>query len=159
MPVSPEDFAALLQREMARYNPGGDTEGARRDQAVRSANIAAGRGSSTALQRQAQAAAATAAAGEPAPAETAAVPTPQPRPTIESLFVPPEFPKYFGEQPPEPVFVPPQFPQYFGEQPPQAVAQPPLPEFPDYWGVQPPVVPEAVPRRTRFPVDLRALFQ
>jgi hypothetical protein len=153
MPVSAAEYEALLKREMDRFNRGGATEGPRRDQAVRSANIAAGYGNSTALQqRQAQA-----AAGEPSPETTAAVPAP--RPTIESLFVPPEFPKYYGEQPPPPAFVPPEFPQYFGEQPP--TTQPPLPfippEFPPIYGEQPEPVEQR--HRTRFPIDLWHLFQ
>jgi hypothetical protein len=172
MPVSAEEYQALLQREMERFNPGGDPEGEARDQAVRSANIAAGYGNSTALQQQAPAAAA--AAGE-APA---GVPVPTARPSpIESLFLPrpelpsgpsPEFPQYFGEQPPPPQFPeffgeqppPPQFPQYFGEQPPppqfpQYFGQQPQPPqaFRPHQGVQPPVGASA-----ESPVDLTKLF-
>ena len=152
MPVTPEDFQALLQREMARYNPGGDTEGAARDQAVRSANIAAGRGNSTALQRQV-----AAAASDPA-GVAAAVPIPTPRPTIADLF---EFPPDLAVSPDRPdnherSFPAPPVPTQF---PPDLAVSPYRPDNGPV--MQPPPVDPQLERlrRTRFPLELRHLFQ
>lgn len=53
MPVSAEEYQRLIQREMKRYR-GDPRGGPERDKAVRSANIAAGYGNSTALKHPAR---------------------------------------------------------------------------------------------------------
>lgn len=97
MPVSAEEYQRLVQREMKRY--GGDPSGGpERDKAIRSANIAAGYGNSTALKHPARTKEGQVRRGdgkgdrdtptpEPRPREER-VPRPQKRPSLAERDIP-----------------------------------------------------------------------